>query len=131
MLYRSKTARVLCPLTCMATRSGTPALTMFLTAVRRRSWKIIPGAPALRIGIRQCDIDTLIRRRQSKGANLMFVHEAGPFYRYLMHKKGLPCHVVALSLVPCEPGDRVKTDRRVAITLARLMRSGDLTPTQV
>src|SRR6266542_3973891 len=82
------------------------------------------------IGTRQCDIDKLIRRLQSKGAALVFVYEAGPcgywLYRYLTRKR-LPCHVVAPSLIPRKPGDRVKTDRRDAITLARLMRSGDLT----
>ncbi len=86
------------------------------------------------IGTRQCDIDKLIRRLQAKGAALMFVYEAGPcgywLYRYLM-RKGLPCRVVAPSLIPRKPGDRVKTDRRDAITLARLMRSGDLTPIYV
>ena len=60
----------------------------------------------------------------------MFVSAAGPcgywLYRYLT-RKSLPCHVVAPSLIPRKPGDRVKTDRRDAITLARLMRSGDLT----
>src|SRR5438876_8896809 len=82
------------------------------------------------IGTRQCDIDTLIRKLQSKGATLVFVYEAGPcgywLYRYLT-RKGFACHVVAPSLIPRKPGDRVKTDRRDAITLARLMRSGDLT----
>jgi transposase len=39
---------------------------------------------------------------------------------------GFACHVVAPSLIPRKPGDLVKTDRRDAITLARLMRSGDL-----
>src|SRR6266581_4920313 len=83
------------------------------------------------IGTRQCDIDKLIRKLQSKGpAQLVFVYEAGPcgywLYRYLT-RKGLACHVVAPSLIPRKPGDRVKTDRRDAITLARLMRSGDLT----
>jgi len=34
---------------------------------------------------------------------------------------------VAPSLIPRKPGDRVKTDRRDAVMLARLMRSGDLT----
>ena len=33
-----------------------------------------------------------------------------------------------VSLVPKKAGDRVKTDRRDAVQLARLMRSGDLTP---
>jgi transposase len=39
--------------------------------------------------------------------------------------------VVAPSLTPKKPGDRVKTDRRDAVQLARLMRSGDLTPVYV
>ncbi len=46
VLYRSKTLRVLCPVICMATRSGTPALTRLRTAVRRKSWGILPGRPA-------------------------------------------------------------------------------------
>ena len=82
------------------------------------------------IGTRQCDIDKLIRRLQSKAATLVFVYEAGPcgygLYRYLTGK-GFACHVVAPSLIPRKPGDRVKTDRRDAMTLARSMRSGDLT----
>lgn len=81
------------------------------------------------IGTRQCDIDKLIRKLQSKGATLVFVYEAGPcgywLYRYLT-RQGFSCHVVAPSLIPRKPGDRVKTDRRDAVTLARLMRSGDL-----
>ena len=83
------------------------------------------------IGTRQCDIDKLRRHLQSKGQHLVFVYEAGPcgywLYRYLM-KKGSVCWVVAPSLIPKKPGDRVKTDRRDARQLARLMRSGDLTP---
>ena len=81
------------------------------------------------IGPRQCDIDKLIRKLESKGATLLFAYEAGPcgygLYRYLTGK-GLTCQVVAPSLIPRKAGDRVKTDRRDAITLARLMRSGDL-----
>ena len=82
------------------------------------------------IGPRQSDLDKLVRRLQAKGpATLVFVYEAGPcgygLYRDLT-KKGLACHVVAPSLIPRKAGDRVKTDRRDAITLARLMRSGDL-----
>jgi hypothetical protein len=42
MLYRSNTARVLCPLSFIATRSGTPALTRLRTAVLRKSWRILP-----------------------------------------------------------------------------------------
>jgi transposase len=86
------------------------------------------------IGTRQCDIDQLIRKMQSKAKYLVFVYEAGPcgywLYRYLT-KQGHVCYVVAPSLIPKKAGDRVKTDRRDAVQLARLMRSGDLTPVYV
>src|SRR5438876_938373 len=86
------------------------------------------------IGTRQCDVDALVRKLQSKAAQLVFVYEAGPcgywLYRYLT-RKGLTCFVVAPSLIPRKAGDRVKTDRRDAVTLARLARSGDLTPVYV
>ena len=86
------------------------------------------------IGTRQSDIDKLIRQLHSKSAQLVFVYEAGPcgywLYRYLT-KKRLPCWVVAPSLIPKKPGDKVKTNRRDAVQLARLMRSGDLTPVYV
>ena len=86
------------------------------------------------IGTRQFDIDALIRKLQSKSGQLVFVYEAGPcgywLYRYLT-RKGFSCFVVAPSLIPRKPGDRVKTDKRDAVTLARLARSGDLTPVYV
>ena len=44
---------------------------------------------------------------------------------------GMACEVIAPSLIPRRPGDRRKTDRRDAIQLARLYRSGDLTPIRV
>ena len=86
------------------------------------------------VGTRQCDIDKLIRQLQSKSKQLVFVYEAGPcgywLYRYLI-QKGHGCGVVAPSLIPKKAGDRVKTDRRDAIQLARLLRAGDLTPVYV
>jgi transposase len=86
------------------------------------------------IGTRQCDLDKLIRQLHSKATHLVFVYEAGPcgywLYRYLT-KTGHGCWVVAPSLIPKKAGDRVKTDRRDARQLARLMRSGDLTPVYV
>ena len=86
------------------------------------------------IGTRQSDIDKLIRKLQSKGATLVFAYEAGPcgdwLYRDLTGK-GLACQVVAPSLIPRKAGDRVKTDRRDASTLARVMRSGDLSAISV
>jgi transposase len=86
------------------------------------------------IGTRQGDIDQLIRKMQAKANQLIFVYEAGPcgywLYRYLT-QKGYDCWVVAPSLIPNKPGDRVKTDRRDAVQLARLARSGDLTAVYV
>ena len=82
------------------------------------------------IGTRQCDIDQLVRKMQSKATHLIFVYEAGPcgywLYRYLT-KKGYDCWGVAPSLIPKKSGDRVTTNRRDAVQLARLARSGDLT----
>jgi hypothetical protein len=43
----------------------------------------------------------------------------------------IDCVIVAPSLIPRKPGDRVKTDRRDASKLARLLRSGELTPTWI
>jgi len=86
------------------------------------------------IGTRQGDIDQLIRKLQSKGKTLHCGYEAGPcgywLYRYLT-KKHLTCWVVAPSCIPKKAGDRVKTDRRDAVQLARLLRSGDLSPVYI
>lgn len=61
---------------------------------------------------------------------LRVCYEAGPC-GYGLHRQltelGVACVVVAPSLVPTKPGDKVKTDRRDALKLARLHRSGDLT----
>jgi transposase len=82
------------------------------------------------IGTRQADLDKLIRRLQAKTPTLVFADEAGPC-GYTLHREltgqGFDCHVVAPSLIPKKPGDKVKTDRRDAVELARLLRSGDLT----
>lgn len=86
------------------------------------------------IGVRQADLDRLIRRLEGKTSNLVFAYEAGPsgysLQRYLSGK-GHTCQVVAPSLIPKKPGDKVKTDRRDAVELARLLRSGDLTAVYV
>jgi transposase len=86
------------------------------------------------IGTRQADIDHLVRKLRSKAHHLGFAYEAGPcgywLYRYLS-QKGDNCWVVAPSLMPKQAGDRVNTNRRDAVQLARLMRSGDLTPVYV
>jgi transposase len=86
------------------------------------------------IGTRQCDIDKLIRQLRSKSKERVFVYAAGPCGYWLsrsLMKQGDVCGVVAPSWSPKKSGDRVKTDRRAARQLARLMRSGDLTPVYV
>ncbi len=64
------------------------------------------------------------------GGVVLFCYEAGPcgygLYRQIV-ESGHDCEVVAPSLVPRKPGDRVKTDRRDALKLSRQLRSGDLT----
>ena len=61
-------------------------------------------------------------------------YEAGPT-GYVLYWQlaalGVKCEVVAPSLTPVKPGDRVKTDRRDAMKLARSYRAGDLTPVWV
>ena len=65
-----------------------------------------------------------------KAVELRVAYEAGPtgyaLHRHLT-KLGIECLVAAPSLIPVRPGDKVKTDRRDALKLARLRRSGDLT----
>src|SRR6058998_2702288 len=65
---------------------------------------------------------------------LRVCYEAGPT-GYVLYRQltalGVPCAVIAPTLVPVKAGDRVKTDRRDAAKLARSFRSGDLTPVWV
>ena len=61
-------------------------------------------------------------------------YEAGPCGFVLarhLERLGYAVEVVAPSLIPTKPGERVKTDRRDARKLARLLRSGELTPVHI
>lgn len=72
----------------------------------------------------------LVKQLRKGGANLSFCYEAGPC-GYGIHRQltdlGWDCQVVAPSLIPKKAGDRVKTDRRDSLMLARLHRAGELT----
>ena len=71
------------------------------------------------------------RKLSKDGLYLHFCYEAGAFGYGLqrsLQELGHRCDVVAPSLIPQRPGDRVKTDRRDAITLASCLRAGQLTP---
>ena len=73
----------------------------------------------------------LIERLGEKHGRLRVCYEAGPcgygLYRQIT-ALGHDCMVTAPSLVPRKPGERVKTNHRDAVTLARLHRAGELTP---
>jgi len=67
-------------------------------------------------------------------AALRACYEAGPCgfeLHRLLASMGVACDVVAPSLIPRRAGDRVKTDKRDASRLARLLRAGELTPIRV
>jgi transposase len=72
----------------------------------------------------------LVRKLAAKYERLTFCYEAGPtgYGLYWQIKSlGHECIVVAPSLIPKKPGDRVKTNRRDAVNLAKLLRAGELT----
>jgi len=81
-------------------------------------------------------IRKLVRKleRDSKGAEIRCCYEAGPcgyaLQRQLEKEGELVCEVVAPSLIPSKPGDRIKTDRRDALKLVGLLRAGLLTAVQ-
>src|SRR5437879_1739408 len=90
-----------------------------------RSLGVIPNRPEA--------VAKLIRKLGSR-EHLRACYEAGPCGYVLywqLTKLGVHCDVVAPTLVPTKPGDRVKTDRRDAEKLARCYRAGDLTPVWV
>jgi len=72
----------------------------------------------------------LIKRLDGPQQRLRFCYEAGPcgygLYRRLVAAEHA-CIVVAPALIPRKPGERVKTDRRDSLNLARLDRAGELT----
>ena len=72
----------------------------------------------------------LVRKLAAKYRRLTFCYEAGPtgygLYRQIK-SLGHECMVVAPSLIPKKPGDRVKTNRRDALSLVKLLRAGELT----
>ena len=72
----------------------------------------------------------LVNKLASRHGELLFCYEAGPTGYGLQRQiatLGHDCAVIAPSLIPKRPGERVKTNRRDALTLARLHRAGELT----
>jgi transposase len=83
-----------------------------------------------RIGNTASTLDRLIGKLGGEGVRLRLCYEAGlcgyGIQRHLS-RLGHECVVVAPSLIPKRAGDRIKTDRRDAASLARLHRAGELT----
>jgi transposase len=75
-------------------------------------------------------VKTLAAKLTRTGRELQFCYEAGPCGYGIQRQltlAGHGCAVVAPSLIPRKPGERIKTDRRDAINLAKLHRAGELT----
>lgn len=73
-------------------------------------------------------------KKLGSGDQFQACYEAGPTGYVLywqLAELGVKCEVVAPTLIPVKPGDRVKTNRRDAEKLARSYRAGDLTPVWV
>jgi len=88
-------------------------------------------APARQIGRVAHDVNKLLKALAKVGApgEVHVVYEAGPTgygLQRALAAKGYACEVIAPSLIPKRPGDRIKTDRRDSLNLAHLSRNGDL-----
>jgi transposase len=87
-----------------------------------RFWGGIPNTPEA--------IDSLVKKLSSRHGACEFVYEAGAcgygIHRHLA-AHGHTCHVISPGHTPKKPGDHVKNDTRDAVTLARLLRAGELT----
>lgn len=98
-----------------------------------RGWGKEPAAE-FEAGMDDKGIRKLIEKLQREQGEIRCVYEAGPcgyeLYRKL-RKEGIHCDVIAPSLTPTKPSDRVKTNRRDAQNLARYYRSGELTVIEV
>jgi transposase len=87
-----------------------------------------------RVGGDAASVDRAVKRLRAAHKRPVFIYEAGPcgFWLYRrLRAQGLECMVVSPSMTPRNAADRVKTDRRDALKLARLARAGELEPIYV
>jgi transposase len=79
-------------------------------------------------------LERALGKLKKPGVELHCVYEAGPCGFVIsrrLKKLGIDCEVVAPSLIPGKPGERIKTNRRDALKLARSHRAGELTAVHV
>ena len=87
-----------------------------------RLWGTVPNKPGA--------VERLVRKLGERHGRIECAYEAGPTGYGLCRQlaaMGIGCKVVAPSRTPKRPGDRIKNDTRDALTLARLLRAGELT----
>ncbi len=79
-------------------------------------------------------IKKFFKRLKENGENILTCYEAGPtgfvIYR-LLEEMEITCYVAAPSLLPRKPGDRIKTDKRDALILAKVLRNQEIVPVHV
>lgn len=93
-----------------------------------------PGRDAPRfVGTTGPELSELLKAlsRLGRPDQLLLCYEAGPCGYPLVRQliaRGYRCEVIAVSKTPRRPGERIETDRRDALALARYLRGGELTP---
>jgi len=90
------------------------------------TWEVMNNTKAIR--------KMVTRVKRESGDAALFCYEAGPCgfsLKRTIESMGVRCMVVAPSLIPVKPGERVKTDRRDACKLAFLLRAGMLTEVEM
>lgn len=96
-----------------------------------------PGRAAPRfVGTTGPELAELVKALSHLGTpgELLLAYEAGPCGYTLARQltaRGYRCEVIAVAQMPRRPGERIKTDRRDALTLARYLRSAELTPVTI
>jgi transposase len=92
-----------------------------------------PGVEVIELPSDLMKIRRLFRRLSDKGPvrSCYEASGAGFVLQRVLSRDGFHCEVIAPSLIPRRPGDHRKTDRLDAVMLARLYRSGHLTPVHV
>ncbi len=83
-----------------------------------------------KIAYERTALERVVRRLQKDGRQLRVCYEAGPcgysIHRWLNGRPGVTCEVIAPAMTPRRPGERVKTNRRDCLALAKLLRAEEL-----